>query len=371
MTRAFFLHPTANYEKHETKHETNLDFSRNTITLHREREQMMKKINIRDVAKEAGTSISSVSRCLNDVPGVAASVRKRILAAVRRLGYDVRSGKRRVVALILPTIQVPGLGLYSVQVIDCIRKKAGEKGYGCLMVSREDIGLLSENLISGAISFDYLKEVCYKFPNMKNIPLVCFNDIGNHLEQVYSVHSNEKHGIQLAVEHLYRNHHTRIGFLHFMENRNVVNSNLRSEAFRNITESLGIRNSCTLQFYSNDLPLEEAVGMLLKKRCTALVVGGEDITLPVMHALFLFGKRIPEDLSLITYENYFSRYHTPRHTTIAQDFPALAEASFDLLEKMMHGEKDLSDREIDYKLIVRESVRDLFQTESDPVTFPQ
>lgn len=330
----------------------------------------MKTSNIRDVAREAGTSISSVSRCLNDIPGVAAPVRKRILAAVHRLGYDVRSGKRRVIALILPTIQVPEIGLYSAQVMDSIRKKAWEKGYGCLMISREDIGLLSETLISGAVSFDYLKEVCYQFPNMKNIPLVCFNDIGNHLEQVYSVHSNEKHGIQLAVEHFYRNHHTRIGFLHYMETRNVVNNNLRSEAFRNITESLGIRNSCAIQFFSNDLPLEEAISMLLKKRCTALLAGGEDLTMSVVHALSLFGKRIPEDLSLISYENRFSRFCTPRHTTIAQDFPALAEASFDLLEKMMLGEKDLSDREIDYKLIVRESVRDLFQNDSSSLAFP-
>lgn len=321
----------------------------------------MKKINIRDVAKEAGTSISSVSRCLNDVPGVASSVRRKIIAAVQRLGYDIRTGKKRVIALVLPTIQVPALGLYSSLVIDCIRKRAAEKGYGCLMVSREDIGLLSENLISGAVSFDYLKEVGYQFPNMKNIPLVCFNDTGNHLEQVYSVHSNEKSGIAQAMELLYRNHHTRIGFFYFQESRRVLNSGLRSDAFLSLAESMGIRNSCAVQSLSNDLPVQEALGMLLEKKCTALIVSGEDLAPSVVHALSVFGKRVPEDISLITYETQFSRHYTPRHTTVAQNFPALAEASFDLLEKMIRGEKNLTDREIDYTLIVRESVRDLFQ----------
>ena len=89
-----------------------------------------------------------------------------------------------------------------------------------------------------------------------------------------------------------------------------------------------------------------------------------------IYGLSLLGKRIPEDISLITHETQYSRFYIPRLTTIAQDFPALAEASFDLLEKMMLGEKDLSDREIDYKLIVRESVRDLFQNDSSSLAFP-
>ncbi len=370
MTRVFFLHLTANYEKYETKHETNLDFFRNTITLHREREQMMKKINIRDVAKEAGTSISSVSRCLNDVPGVAAVVRRRILAAAHRLGYDVRSRKQHVVALILPTIQIPEIGLYCTAVIDSVRKKAAEKGYGCLMISQEDIALLSEAQISCAISFDYLGDVSHRFPNMKNIPLVCFNDIGNHLEQVYTVHSNEEKGIRMAVEYLLQHHHTRIGLLSVQETPGNLCTHLRCKAFWDITESLGIRNSCAVHFFSNELPAQEAVGLLLKKKCTALIAMGENSAPAVIYGLSLLGKRIPEDVSLITHETQYSRFYVPRLTTIAQDFPAMVEASFDLLEKMMRGEKDLSDREIDYKLIVRESVRDLFQTESEPLIVP-
>ena len=66
-----------------------------------------------------------------------------------------------------------------------------------------------------------------------------------------------------------------------------------------------------------------------------------------------------------------------RHTS-GRDLGDIASAmlagnrdeAFDLLEKMMLGEKDLSDREIDYKLIVRESVRDLFQNDSSSLAFP-
>ncbi len=320
----------------------------------------MKTVNIRDVAEEAGTSISSVSRCLNDVPGVAAPVRKRILAAIQRLGYDFRTGKQRVAALILPTLEIPGIGLYCAAVIDCIRKEAARRGFACLMVSREDLGLLSETLISCTVSFDYLGGISYKFPNMKNIPLVCLNDAGNHLEQVYTVHSNEEDGIRKAVEYLLQNHHTRIGLLSVLETSNNLTTHLRCRAFWSITESLGIRSRCAVQFFSNELPAQEALALLLQKDCTALIAMGENSAPSVVYGLSLLGRRVPEDISLITHETSYSRYFVPRHTTLAQNFPALAEAAFDLLEKMMHGETDLADVEVDYDLVIRESVRDLF-----------
>ena len=53
----------------------------------------MKTINIRDVAREAGTSISSVSRCLNDIPGVAAPVRKGFWRQFTGSGMMSEAGK--------------------------------------------------------------------------------------------------------------------------------------------------------------------------------------------------------------------------------------------------------------------------------------
>lgn len=333
----------------------------------------MKQINIRNVAEAAGTSIASVSRCLNDKSGVSTPVRRRIVAAAQKLGYDIHFAKRRILALILPTIQVPSLGFYSIQMIDALRTAMAAHNFGCFIISREDIGLLSEVLISGAISFDYLKEVGYEFPNMKNIPLVCLNDIGNHLEQVYHVHSDEEDGISKAMEHLYNNHHTRIGFLYFNEQRSIVGSSYRCQAFRKTAERLAISQSCFIQHQTKDIPAHEAVGMLLQKQCTALIVAGEDMAPPVRRALFVLGKRVPEDISLITAETVQSRFQIPRETTIAQDFPRLAEESIRLLERMIRGDRELGDIAVPYILNIRETVRDLYAQNSTtaPVSIPE
>ena len=331
----------------------------------------MKQINIRNVAKAAETSIASVSRCLNDKAGVSAPVRKRIIAAAQKLGYDIRFAKRRILALILPTIQVPSLGAYSILMIDALRRAMAAHNFGCFMISREDIGLLSEVLISGAISFDYLKEVGYEFPNMKNIPLVCLNDIGNHLEQVYLVHSDEEDGISKAMEYLYSNHHSRIGFLYFNEQRSIVGSSRRCQAFRKTAERLAISQSCFIQHLTNDIPAHEAVSMLLQKQCTALIVAGEDMAPPVRRALFVLGQRVPEDISLITAETFRSRFQIPRETTIAQDFPRLAEESVCLLERMIRGDRELGDVSVPYILNIRETVRDLYAQNTAPVSIPE
>ena len=206
---------------------------------------------------------------------------------------------------------------------------------------------------------------------MKNIPLVCLNDLGNHLEQVYLVHSDEEDGISKAMEYLYSNHHSRIGFLYFNEQRSIVGSSRRCQAFRKTAERLAISQSCFIQHLTNDIPAHEAVSMLLQKQCTALIVAGEDMAPPVRRALFVLGKRVPEDISLITAETFRSRFQIPRETTIAQDFPRLAEESVCLLERMIRGDRELGDVSVPYILNIRETVRDLYAQNTAPVSIPE
>ena len=111
--------------------------------------------------------------------------------------------------------------------------------------------------------------------------------------------------------------------------------------------------------------------MLLQKQCTALIVAGEDMAPPVRRALFVLGKRVPEDISLITAETFRSRFQIPRETTIAQDFPRLAEESVCLLERMIRGDRELGDVSVPYILNIRETVRDLYAQNTASVSIPE
>lgn len=324
----------------------------------------MKRVNIRDVAKEAGTSISSVSRCLNGLPGVFPPVRERILKAAERMGYRKKLDRISQIAIILPRMGSNAfLGKYGTAILNALQWEIlSRRGYGSLILAAENVSVLKENVVSGAISFDFLKEIPYQLPNMKNIPLVCINDFSNPLEQVHSVCSNERQGIALAVGHFMENHHSRIGLLSQLEGQDVLGSINREQAFLDETARLGIAPFCHIQrFGASYRSLVETVLVLLRNKCTAILALGEHCEIETIHALQLVGKRIPEDVSLITFETIDSCFFQPRQTTIGQNFSVLAKEALDMLEKQIRGEEISGDVQVDYTLNIRESVRDLYQ----------
>lgn len=296
----------------------------------------MKTVNIRDVAREAGTSTASVSRWLNGQPGVSRRTGERIMETAHRLGYrPALQRKTGVIALILPSLRIQSLGYYTIELLNAFRQEAAKRGSGVLITALEDAGLLRENMVSGAISFDFLRSIGRSFPNLKNIPLVCLNDPGNPLEEVGTVLTDERAGIRRALQFLREKGHRRIGFLSFQDEKASLANERRVRAF---TEESGGLAGIEPELPPPTLPVTDAVCAILEKRCSALIIAGEGYEGPVLRTLAMLGKRIPEDLSVITYETPESRFRTPRQTTIGQDFPAIAAAAFHLLETMVKGE---------------------------------
>lgn len=324
----------------------------------------MKTVNIRQVAKEAGTSIASVSRYLNGQPGISQVTRNRIAEAIQKLNYRAAlPGKPAQIALILPSLTVTHLGYYTNELLNAFRQKLFEKKYQALIVSREDASLLRENSTLGAISFDFQQKAGHDFPNLKNIPLICLNDLGNPLENVITVCTDECFGIRRAVRHLVENHHRRIGFLSFADEPAAIATERRERAFLEETARTGAGTIPIL--LKTNQPVIEAVCSFLNRKCSALIVPGEGYEGPVLHSLAVLGKRIPEDLSVITYETPESCFRSPRQTTIGQDFPRIAEEALALLEKMVRGEPRPAGVEVPPRLTVRESTRDLYGSGSE------
>lgn len=296
----------------------------------------MKTVNIRDVAREAGTSTASVSRWLNGQPGVSRRTGEHITEVARSLGYrPALQRKTGVITLILPSLRIQSLGYYTLELLNAFRHEAAKRGFGVLISSLEDAGLLRENMVSGAISFDFLRSIGRSFPNLKNIPLVCLNDPGNPLEEVGTVLTDERAGIRRALQFLREKGHRRIGFLSFQDEKASLANERRLRAF---TEESAWLGGIEPELPPPTLPVTDAVCAILAKRCSAIIVAGEGYEGPVLRTLAMLGKRIPEDLSVITSETPESCFRTPRQTTIGQDFPAIAAAAFHLLETMVKGE---------------------------------
>ena len=98
---------------------------------------------------------------------------------------------------------------------------------------------------------------------------------------------------------------------------------------------------------------------MLEHKVTAILVSGERYGMEAYGALARLGKRVPEDVSVIGWENPgFSLHQIPPMTSLEQDFRGIASAAFDMLEKKIRGEQT-GNVFIPYKFHIRGSVRNL------------
>lgn len=312
----------------------------------------MKKIRLMELAAELGCSVAAVSYALNDRPGVSEELRERVRELVRRRNYE--SLRPRIAVLM--TDAGLSLGFYMFSLLNALRGEAKRRGHQLLIVSRNDLSLLEDRMVSGALSLDFMHEIGRLFPKLKNMPLVCLNDLPNSLENVSTVHSDDEEGIRRALDYLVDCGHRRIGLF--------CAASLSGEdrlkpflAYRRFGTEVELHAE-PLEFHHKST-VSCRMEAMLERKVTALLVSGERYGMEAYGALARLGKRIPEDISVIGWENAgFSEHQIPPMTSLEQDFRGIASAAFDMLEKKIRGEQT-GNIFIPYKFHIRESVRNL------------
>lgn len=312
----------------------------------------MKKTRLTDLAAELGCSVAAVSYALNDRPGVSEELRERVRELVRERNYE----PLRPRIAVLMTDAGLSLGFYMFSLLNALRGEAKRRGHQLLIVSRNDLSLLEDRMVSGALSLDFMHEIGRLFPKLKNMPLVCLNDLPNSLENVSTVHSDDEEGIRRALDYLVDCGHRRIGLF--------CAASLSGEdrlkpflAYRRFGTEVELHVE-PLEFHHKSTVACRMEAML-EHKVTAILVSGERYGMEAYGALARLGKRIPEDVSVIGWENPgFSEHQIPPMTSLEQDFRGIASAAFDMLEKKIRGEQT-GNVFIPYKFHIRGSVRNL------------
>ena len=312
-------------------------------------------MNIYDIAREAGVSIATVSRALSGAPKVGRETRSRIIHLAEELGY--RSGNHhKTIGLVLPSVEILFFDAYMISFQKALTQEIYRRGYRTIILSFEDIELLNETLVDGVLSFDYLGRIGKHWPRIKSLPLVCLNDLPNNLDQVYSVAADELQGMKLGVDYLVNRGHRRIGFLRYT-NPKFWKDARRQNGFLAAMREHRLESSAFVELYSTQ-SYYNALGALLDRKVTAIFAAdGESAGARIQGILQQFGKRIPEDISVIGWESeQVSNFLRPRQTTLAQNFPKLAAESLNLLEHLMDGTPHQKNILVEYQLIERDSV---------------
>lgn len=312
----------------------------------------MKKTRLTDLAAELGCSVAAVSYALNDRPGVSEKLRERVRELVRERNYE----PLRPRIAVLMTDAGLSLGFYMFSLLNSLRGEAKRRGHQLLIVSRNDLSLLEDRMVSGALSLDFMHEIGRLFPKLKNIPLVCLNDLPNTLENVSTVHSDDEEGIRRALDYLVDCGHRRIGL--FCAASLSGDDRLKPFlAYRRFGTEVELHVE-PLEFHHKSTVACRMEAML-EHKVTAILVSGERYGMEAYGALARLGKRIPEDVSVIGWENPgFSEHQIPPMTSLEQDFRGIASAAFDMLEKKIRGEQT-GNVFIPYKFHIRGSVRNL------------
>lgn len=310
------------------------------------------KITIRDVAREAGVSLGSTSRVLNDVEGVKPRTRDAVLHAAEKLGYTpnliaraLRSRSSGQIGFQFSDLANP----LQVQLYSSLEERFADAGYVSLMstsgnrVERErrtfqtfiDRGI--DALVAAPVNETdpEIIDLLRKFP----APVVLIDrdmDVGAE-----HVNYDHKGAMDAAIEYLVSLGHSRVS--------PVFNSfarrpgRMRQEAFAEAAAAhLLDPSGCRLiQPETPNSPVTAETMEVLSgpNRPTALVVQGTQVLHSVLNAAALLGFRIPADLSILAIgDSPLTANHVPALSVLTMSPTELVDAIADTLLAKIRGE---------------------------------
>jgi LacI family transcriptional regulator len=333
-----------------------------------------KSVTIRDVANQAGVSVSTVSRVLNGKDDISEATTQKVLAVVEELGYasslaarGMRSHRTKLIGLILHDVA----SLYSQEIMrgvnhviakidtDLIVYTSG--GLDTENVAQHEryyVGLLNGSITDGAI---VVTPTATQFTT--NAPLVII-DPNNETPDYPAIIATNHEGALAAMKYLAELGHRRIG--HIAGEMKLVSANQRVHGYKDGLAAAGIpfdEDLIEIGDYTTETAVIRARKLLsLPDRPTAIFAANDMSAIGIYQAATELGLQIPGDLSVIGFDNlHEAAYLNPPLTTIDQSIEKMGTMAAELLVKLVDGEPLPINRAEDghvYKIPTRLVIRD-------------
>jgi len=317
------------------------------------------KGSIYDVAKASGVSIGTVSRVFNNKPDVAEKTRTLVLDAAKQVNYMPRISTRRVnIGLVVQDIEKANEVGFVSDAISTLAKHMAMRGGVLELVQLDDIDAIYRNYIRGLIAVFFGPDT-KNLNVIQNIPIVSIN---NDLSgaNIHTIASDHAQGAYMATKYLLDRGHTKIGFLEIQSDG--WGSKERQRGYKKAFDEAGVTPRVELTRFCGREPARNSVIPLMENKPTALLVCGEDLSLAVNQVLLHELKvRIPEDLSLITFEtSLVSALLTPPQTTVCQPWEDIGRAAVDTIFSLVENKQSAPIKLFfPNKMIERASVRSI------------
>ncbi|MYL50757.1 LacI family DNA-binding transcriptional regulator [Halobacillus litoralis] len=331
---------------------------------------------IKDIAKLAGVSVTTVSRALNGYSDVNADTRKRIEQIAKEIEYSPNALARSLVMKHTKTIGLLVSGLSRdgakdnivFDVLTGINEYCGSMGYDLVLFNtttskqkeKTYAQLCRERRVDGVIVQGIKKDDPYLIEIFdSNIPCVLI-DVPVENEHTGYVSTDNVDGSMKAIRHLAELGHINIAMINGHDQAYVSKERRKGFELGMVEEGLDIHSEWIVNGEFTELKAEEVAYHLLvdSPEITAIFCASDLMALGVMRAAFELGKRVPDDLSIVGYDDItLASYVTPALTTIAQDTFRMGYEAADLLLKILHQTDEKRVQLIDNELKVRKTTK--------------
>lgn len=332
------------------------------------------QVTLDDIAERVGMSRTTVSRALGGHSDVSDRTRQRIEKAARELGYRPHTVARRLATgrsftICAITGKLPFIrDALFIEVLDVLRRQLTSAGYDLIMGSRDPgvsgvgdaISLIRQQQVDGVV----LLETDIEDPLLGRIvemetPLVLFGRSPEHPELPY-VDTDGLAGISTVVEYLARLGHKRIGYIGGPPW--AVCAVQRLKGYLKACRSYGI-SSDGLYIEMDHSGLAEgysaAYALLNRTQTapTALICYSDAMAFGAMRAAYELGLRVPDDLSVVGFDNVaLDDFTIPKLTSVAQRTRDIGEHLARLILSEVEGEPtNPAQVLLGTELVVRES----------------
>jgi LacI family transcriptional regulator len=328
-------------------------------------------ITIKDIAKKTGYTVATVSRALNDSPMVSDKTKIEISNAANKMGY-VRNNIARglvtnhltTVGIIVPDITNP----YFPRLIKGAQDTLQESGYNTFLCNNNGIienevkhiemlcSLCSKGIIMDPLSDDSYEHVRKINPH---IPVVFVGNCPAAQNINYIAIDNYKGGVK-ATKYLIGLGHKKIAYIGGNENTNT--NRARFKGFRDVMlQHFGTLDNSLIKFNYPDMShgFEEAANIIQEGNIpTAIVASNDLIALGIIDCLWKHGFDIPNDISIIGFDNIeYSSLPGINLTTVAEPRYEIGAMAAETILKLFDSDEPLPPVQIDLdpELIIRKT----------------
>lgn len=336
-------------------------------------------VSIKDIARAAQVSHSTVSRALSDSPLVSDETKARIQTLAREMGYSpdaqARSlvmGRTQTIGVVVTTLTDP----FIAEIVQAVEDTAHQHGYSVILASSGSepereiaaVEMLQSKRVDGVIVTSSRVGATYQeYLERLGVPVVLINNHGEQTSQrarpyTFSISVDNRQGARLATEHLLARGHRRIAYVTGAMGHSDDLERLAGYRHALSRARIAHDRSSVIQGTGRADAGERALPklMTLRQRPTAVFCYNDMTAIGLMHAARQAGISVPSDLAVVGFDDIpFASYVRPALTTIAQPTPDMGRQAVEMALALV-GQDGLPLDQVTHvvvqgQLVVRES----------------